>query len=62
MSSFFGSTPTAIDGKLSVNRLINSNCTAEKITGKFASDEYKTASIAAVFPDNKKPIEFLIFL
>ena len=34
----------------------------EKISGKLASDEYRTASIAAVFPESKKPIAFLIFL
>ena len=62
ISSFLGSTPTAIDGKLSVNRFINNNCTGENITGKLASEEYKTASIAAVFPESKKPIAFLIFL
>ena len=52
-SGLCGSSPSAIAGRLSVRRLMNSRCTGANGTGRLASDAYKTARIAAKFPESK---------
>ena len=52
-SGLCGSSPSAIAGRLSVRRLMNSRCTGANGTGRLASDAYKTARIAAKFPESR---------
>ena len=57
----WGSSPSAIAGRLSVSRFINRRCTGAKGTGSPASEAYSTASIDPKFPDSKNCMAFLIF-
>ena len=58
--SSIGSKPMPIAGKLSVNKLMNNSCTGANGTGKPPNDANSTAIIAAVFPESKNLIAFLI--
>ena len=53
-----GSMPMARAGRESVRRLINSNCTGAKGTGKAIREVYNTA----VLPERRYSTAFLIFL
>ena len=55
-----GSNPSAIAGKLSVSKLINSKCTTANGTGSPAKEAASTVRIPPKFPDNRNCIEPLI--
>ena len=57
-----GSSPSAMAGKLSVSRLMNSRCTGANGTGSANTEAYNTARIAPKLPESRKSMEFLIFL
>ena len=48
-----GSSPSAIAGRLSVNKLINNRCTGANGTGSPASEAYNTARIPPKLPESR---------